>query len=72
MTTITFDPAKAAAKIKHDAVIKTAELKSKLDSCFRSKIKTPEQVIEIYNMLKEYKYFSGKNYKITFEENTIV
>ena len=70
--TITFSPNTAMAQIEKDTEIKVSELKTKLDSCFRNKIKTPEQVIDIYHMLEQYKYFSGEEYKITFEENTIV
>ena len=47
-------------------------LKLKLDAIFRDKISTPEQVIKVYAMLAKYKSLSGNDYKITFEENTIV
>jgi uncharacterized coiled-coil protein SlyX len=51
---------------------KVDALTRELDLLFRGKIKTPEQVIFIYNKLNEYKRLSGLEYKITFEENTIV
>lgn len=54
-------------------VDKTArQLKSELDLLFRNKISTPEQVVDIYKKLETYKFVTGEDYKITFEENTIV
>lgn len=47
-------------------------LKSELDSIFKNKISTPDQVISIYDKLAKYKLISGKDYQITLEENTIV
>lgn len=48
-------------------------LKMELDDLFLfDDITTPEQVIAIYHKLKQYKDLSGSDYKITFEENSIV
>ena len=70
--TITFD--KLAAQIAaNDKLRKTiADLKMRLDAKFKSKIKTPEDVYIIHDLLEQYKTLVGKEYKITFEENTIV
>ena len=47
-------------------------LNAELDSIFKNRISTPEQVIDIHKKLEQYKLLTGENYKITFEENTIV
>ena len=59
-----------STKAEFEAAAK--ELKTELDEVFKSKISTPEQVITVYTMLHKYKLISGEDYKITFEENTIV
>lgn len=48
------------------------KLRLELDEIFRGKISTPEQVIDIYSKLKNFRHLSKDDYKITFEENTIV
>lgn len=48
------------------------KIKTSLDEIFKQKISTPEEVFQVYSLLTDYKYYSGENYEITFEENTIV
>lgn len=69
---ITFDKLKAQILANDEARKKVKELTAELDSCFKGKIKTPEDVYNVYALLQRYKDFTGTEYKITFEENTIV
>ena len=48
------------------------KLRLELDEIFRGKISTPEQVVDIYSKLETFRHLSKEDYKITFEENTIV
>lgn len=62
-----------ARAILEQAKAETANaIAAELDSIFKHKITTPEEVIKTYGLLVEFEYYSGEKYKITFEENTIV
>jgi hypothetical protein len=70
--TIAANTAEIREALANETDMKITTLQRELDGIFRHKINTPEQVIFAYNKLKEYETLSGKKYKITFEENTIV
>lgn len=69
---VTFDEAAAIQRIKDANKHTAAQLGNSLTEIFKTKISTPEQIYEIYDLLKLYEYFAGEKYKIPFEENTIV
>lgn len=69
---VTFDLEHACAEIEKAKIEKASQLKSELDKIFKSKISTPEEVYSVYEKLCSYAYYAGEQYKITFEENTIV
>ena len=62
----------ALAELEQMKAKEANKLKKELDEIFRSKISSPEQVTSVYMLLQKYKSYTGKDYKITFEENTIV
>ena len=69
---IIFDSDAAMRRIELDKATKIIEIRTKLDDIFHNKIKTPEQVYFVHDLLKQYLMLSGEEYKITFKENTIV
>lgn len=69
---ISVSTADAQESLKTAKTKTIANLELELDAIFRNKISTPEQVISVYSKLENYKQLSGKDYKITFKENTIV
>lgn len=70
--TITFDKQVVLEQTDADKAKEAAKIKQSLDDIFKHKISTPVQVIGIYKLLQRYKNYTGEDYKITFEENTIV
>ena len=70
--TVSMNAAEIQESIDNELEYRTRQLTNELDAIFRGKIKTPEQVISVYEKLKQYKLMTGTDYKITFEENTIV
>lgn len=69
---VTFDSEHVCRKIEEAKAEKALQLKLELDKIFKSKISTPEEVYVAYEKLYTYAYYAGEQYKITFEENTIV
>ena len=69
---VTFNLEQARAEIDKANAEKALQLKSELDEIFKSKISTPEEVYSTYKKLYDYTRCTGEEYKITFEENTIV
>lgn len=69
---VSANAAEVQRQINNETKDTILKLKLELDSIFRHKIKTPEQVIDIYTKLEYYKLLTGVDYKITFEENSIV
>lgn len=70
--TITMDAAEAQEKIDTAMQEMVESLTAELDSTFRAKIDSPEQVKQVYSQLEKYEELTGEAYEITFEENTIV
>lgn len=69
---ISMDHAEVQEAIAQDIQRKVVEIQHELDNLFRNKIKTPEQVIYVYDRLEQYRKLAGREYVITFEENSIV
>lgn len=69
---LTFDNNVAKAQLVYKKAEVADIIKHELDEIFKSKISTPEQVIETYKKLEQFRYYAGEEYKITFKENTIV
>ena len=55
-----------------DDSIESKRLEKILNEIFKNGIFTPDEVIDTYELLQRYAYFSGKLYEIKMEENTIV
>ena len=70
--TVNFDYKQASDKTERDRIEEGEFLKAELDEIFRNKISTPDDIYIIYDKLERYKLCTGNDYKITFEENTIV
>lgn len=69
---ITVDTAKLQKSVETNFNTTAESIKVQLDDAFRSGIDTPESVYRVFGLLMQYRHLSGKNYKMTFEEDSIV
>lgn len=69
---ITNDSDATAILAKHAKSKRTKLLQEELDNIFYATIRTPQEVFAVYEKLLEFKQLTGKDYKITLKENTIV
>lgn len=69
---ITVDTAKLQKSVDASFNTTAESIKAQLDDAFRSGIDTPDLVYKVFGLLMQYRHLSGKNYKITFEEDSII
>ena len=69
---ITVDTAKLQKSVETNFNTTAESIKAQLDDAFRSGIDTPDLVYHVFGLLMQYRHLSGKNYKITFEEDSII
>lgn len=69
---LNFNIDKTAVKLQQLDEKQAQRIQNELDAMFENGIKTPNDVIVVYEKMAEYIVYSGKNYEITIKENTIV